>query len=104
MTCIAAHPLGSHVACGGKSYSFFMVYVLRAAPGEDGTKIWNLKDSSLLCSPVGASQRGITTAIVWMIRPDDTLEGLAFGTNDGFLCVWKREKTNNVIFQGHPRF
>ncbi|KAJ3735321.1 hypothetical protein DFJ43DRAFT_982249, partial [Lentinula guzmanii] len=40
--------------------------------------------------------RGITTAIAWIIRSDDAEEGLVFGTNDGFLCIWKREKAGYV--------
>lgn len=89
--CLAAHPLGTHVACGGISltvgrrcYSRFL--------GEDGTKIWHLPSSSLLVSPSGAGERGLTTAIVWITKPDDTDDGLAFGTEDGFLCIWKRSR------------
>lgn len=40
----------------------------------------------------------MTTALAWIIRPDDAEEGLAFGTCDGFLCVWKREKGDYVSF------
>jgi hypothetical protein len=40
----------------------------------------------------------MTTAIAWIIRPDDTEEGLAFGTDDGYLCIWKREKADGVSF------
>ncbi|KAE9389936.1 hypothetical protein BT96DRAFT_834185, partial [Gymnopus androsaceus JB14] len=37
-----------------------------------------------------ATDRGTTTAIVWLTRPDDTEDGLAYGTEDGYLCIWKR--------------
>ncbi|KAJ3979681.1 hypothetical protein F5890DRAFT_1634821 [Lentinula detonsa] len=65
--------------------------------GEDGTCIWDLQSSRLLSSPIGSSMRGITTAIAWIIRSDDAEEGLVFGTNDGFLCIWKREKAGYFI-------
>ncbi|KAJ3792473.1 hypothetical protein GGU11DRAFT_693401, partial [Lentinula aff. detonsa] len=40
-----------------------------------------------------ASDRGITTAIVWLTRPNDEEEGLAYGTEHGYICIWK--KNNN---------
>ncbi|KAF5366414.1 hypothetical protein D9758_009811 [Tetrapyrgos nigripes] len=76
VACIAAHPLGSHVASGGR----------------DGTHIWNLQEKKLLGSPAGAGDRGVTTALAWMIRPDDTDDGLAFGTDDGYLSIWWRSR------------
>ncbi|KAF5315995.1 hypothetical protein D9758_018718 [Tetrapyrgos nigripes] len=76
VACIAAHPLGSHVASGGR----------------DGTHIWNLQEKKLLGSPAGAGDRGVTTALTWMIRPDDTDDGLAFGTDDGYLSIWQRSR------------
>ncbi|KAJ4475498.1 WD40-repeat-containing domain protein [Lentinula aciculospora] len=79
--CLAAHPLGTYVASGG----------------EDGTKIWDLQKAALICSPAGAGQCGTTTAMTWIIQPDDTEEGLAFGTDDSYLCIWKREKPNEFI-------
>ncbi|KAJ3816924.1 hypothetical protein F5880DRAFT_1493715, partial [Lentinula raphanica] len=42
-----------------------------------------------------AADRGITTAIVWLTRPDNEDEGLAFGTEHGYLCVWQRNKDRN---------
>ncbi|KAF5336660.1 hypothetical protein D9758_016746 [Tetrapyrgos nigripes] len=64
VACMAAHPLGSHVASGG----------------QEGTLVWKLQDKKLLGSPTGAGDQGVTTALAWMIRPDDTDDGLAFGT------------------------
>lgn len=58
--------------------------------GETGTNIWHLPRAELLTSPVNATDRGATTAIVWLTRPDDTEDGLAYGMEDGYLCVWKR--------------
>jgi len=58
--------------------------------GEVGTSIWHLPSAELLHSPVGATDRGATTAIVWLTRPDDTEDGLAYGTEDGYFCIWKR--------------
>ncbi|KAJ3905666.1 hypothetical protein F5879DRAFT_799112, partial [Lentinula edodes] len=37
--------------------------------------------------------RGATTALVWMTRSNDSDDGLAFGTENGYLCVWKRSQT-----------
>ncbi|THU90380.1 hypothetical protein K435DRAFT_621841, partial [Dendrothele bispora CBS 962.96] len=39
-----------------------------------------------------AGDRGVTTALAWMIRPDDADDGLAFGTDDGYLCIWRRSR------------
>ncbi|KAK7446672.1 hypothetical protein VKT23_014367 [Stygiomarasmius scandens] len=74
VACVSAHPLGTHVACGG----------------HNGTMIWHLLTRRLLDSPTGAGDRGTTTAISWITRPDDTDDGLAYGTEDGYLCIWKR--------------
>ncbi|KAL0063175.1 hypothetical protein AAF712_009969 [Marasmius tenuissimus] len=79
VTCIAAHPLGTHIACGG----------------QDGTRIWDLQAEKLLRSPAGAGDRGVTTAVAWMIRPDDTEDGLAFGTDDGYLVIWRRSRADD---------
>ncbi|KAJ3991114.1 hypothetical protein F5050DRAFT_1700844 [Lentinula boryana] len=64
--------------------------------GEDGTYIWDLQTSRLLSLLSGSSMRGITTAIAWIIRLDDAEEVLVFGTNDGFLCIWKHKKAGYV--------
>ncbi|KAK7030920.1 hypothetical protein VNI00_013866 [Paramarasmius palmivorus] len=76
VACIAAHPLGTYVACGG----------------QDGTNIWHLQSASQMHSPTGAGERGVTTAMVWITRADDPDDGLAFGTEGGYLCIWKRAK------------
>ncbi|THU82482.1 hypothetical protein K435DRAFT_574295, partial [Dendrothele bispora CBS 962.96] len=39
-----------------------------------------------------AGDRGTTTAIAWIIRPDDADDGLAYGTEDGYLSIWKRHR------------
>ncbi|KAJ3709437.1 hypothetical protein C8R42DRAFT_649379 [Lentinula raphanica] len=71
VACIAAHPLGFYLASGG----------------EAGTKIWQVSNAKPLSCPTGVSDRGITTAIVWLTRPDNEDEGLAYGTEHGFLCI-----------------
>ncbi|KAF5351481.1 hypothetical protein D9757_012881 [Collybiopsis confluens] len=55
VSCVATHPLGTFVASGG----------------EAGTKVWHLPSAKAIPGPTGASDRGITTAIVWLMRPDD---------------------------------
>ena len=57
------------------------------------------KPMRLLESPALAGDRGVTTALAWMIRPDDTDDGLAFGTDDGYLCVWKRSCKEQEVSQ-----
>ncbi|KAF5344943.1 hypothetical protein D9757_014492 [Collybiopsis confluens] len=76
VSCVATHPLGTFVASGG----------------EAGTKVWHLPSAKAIPGPTGASDRGITTAIVWLMRPDDEEEGLAYGTEHGYLCIWRRNK------------
>ncbi|KAE9385590.1 hypothetical protein BT96DRAFT_949731 [Gymnopus androsaceus JB14] len=80
------------------AYSLFHLRLIELHLGEDGTRLWDLQTSKLLSSPIGSSHRGTTTAIAWIVRPDNTEEALAFGTNDGFLCIWKRAKEENVRF------
>ncbi|KAE9386615.1 hypothetical protein BT96DRAFT_803009, partial [Gymnopus androsaceus JB14] len=43
--------------------------------------------------------RGFTTALVWMTRPDDTEDGLAYGTDEGHLCIWKRDKAESKFHE-----
>ncbi|KAF5344646.1 hypothetical protein D9757_015038 [Collybiopsis confluens] len=76
VSCITTHPLGTFVASGG----------------EAGTKVWHLPSAKAIPGPTGASDRGITTAIVWLTRPDNKEEGLAYGTEHGYLCIWRKNK------------
>ncbi|KAJ3992213.1 hypothetical protein F5050DRAFT_1548112, partial [Lentinula boryana] len=46
-----------------------------------------------------ASDRGVTTAIVWLTRADDDDEGLAFGTEHGYLCIWRKNKTGDGFYE-----
>lgn len=98
VSAIAAHPLGTHVACGGElSYALWVCQVNYFNKGEEGTHIWHLPTSRLIDSPTGAGARGVTTAIVWIIRPDDTDDALAFGTDDGYMVIWKRSKKEDEV-------
>lgn len=98
VTSIAVHPLGTYVASGGECLilqSPSKIYrVLPSFQGEEGTKIWHLPSAKLLETPAGASDRGYTTAVVWITKPDDAEEGIAFGTDDGYLCIWQRNGVN----------
>jgi len=49
--------------------------------------------------PMGASDRGVTTAIVWLTRADDEEEGLAYGTEHGYLAVWRKNKEGDGVSQ-----
>ena len=100
VACIAAHPLGTYVACGGGLFSHLKICQSnKFSTGEEGTKIWHLPTANLIKSPAGATDRGITTAIVWLTRPDDTEDGLAYGTEDGYLCIWRRNRNENEVNQ-----
>ncbi|KIK52023.1 hypothetical protein GYMLUDRAFT_144469, partial [Collybiopsis luxurians FD-317 M1] len=39
-----------------------------------------------------AADRGITTAIVWLTKPNDNDDSLVYGTEHSFLCIWRRNK------------
>ncbi|KAJ8075373.1 hypothetical protein PM082_019711 [Marasmius tenuissimus] len=85
VACVAAHPDGTFVATGG----------------EEGTRIWDLRTGLLVNSPTGAGDRGITTAVVFITKRDGADDAIAFGTDDGYLCIWKRgsdEKEFEEIF------
>ncbi|KAE9395485.1 hypothetical protein BT96DRAFT_788751, partial [Gymnopus androsaceus JB14] len=43
--------------------------------------------------------RVFTTALIWITRPDDTEEGLAYGTDKGHLCIWKRDKAESKFHE-----
>ncbi|KAK1233799.1 hypothetical protein PQX77_003026 [Marasmius sp. AFHP31] len=85
VACVAAHPDGTFIATGG----------------EEGTRIWDLKTGHLVSSPTGAGDRGITTAVVFITKRDGADDAIAFGTDNGYLCIWKRgsdEKEFEEIF------
>ncbi|KAF9255360.1 hypothetical protein L218DRAFT_1008667 [Marasmius fiardii PR-910] len=84
---IAAHPLGTYVASGGKV----------------GTLIWNLRDAELLASPAGSGDQGATLALAWVTGCNDTEEGLVFGTAQGYLCLWRRPKGWNQFIEADCR-
>ncbi|KAE9387377.1 hypothetical protein BT96DRAFT_799932, partial [Gymnopus androsaceus JB14] len=46
-----------------------------------------------------AADRGVTTAIVWLTRPDDTDDGLAFGTEHGYFCIWRRSRREEEFIE-----
>ncbi|KAF5381857.1 hypothetical protein D9757_008344 [Collybiopsis confluens] len=81
VTCIALHPLGTYTACGG----------------DLGTRVWHLPTGTHLSAPTNAADRGATTAIVWLTRRDDDEDALAFGTEHGYLCIWKRSREENRL-------
>lgn len=65
--------------------------------GEEGTKIWNLLTGALINTPTSASLRGSTTAVAWITRSDDADDGLAFGMEDGYLCLWKKNRNEEEV-------
>lgn len=66
--------------------------------GTDGSRIWDLQDGKMLHRPVGAGQRGSTTALVWIQREDEPDDGLVYGTQNGFLVCWQQ-----CSFRGYVR-
>ncbi|KAF9063921.1 WD40-repeat-containing domain protein [Rhodocollybia butyracea] len=71
VSCITAHPLGTHIATGG----------------EKGTNIWNLETSALVAPPTRAGE------------PSDVEDGLAYGTEDGYLCIWKKDHKEDKFME-----
>jgi hypothetical protein len=59
--------------------------------GYEGTTLWYLDSAKRLDSPTFSADRGMTTAAVWITKGDRPDDGLAYGTAEGFLCIWKRE-------------
>ncbi|KAJ3888763.1 hypothetical protein F5879DRAFT_768871, partial [Lentinula edodes] len=41
--------------------------------------------------------RGATTALAWITRTNDSEDGLAFGTENGYLCVWRRSQNQEWV-------
>ncbi|KAE9392347.1 hypothetical protein BT96DRAFT_830731 [Gymnopus androsaceus JB14] len=62
--------------------------------GKEVTKILYLSSGKLLETPTGASDQGYTMAIVWITKPNDAEKGIAFSTEDRYLCIWKRNGVN----------
>ncbi|KIY60650.1 hypothetical protein CYLTODRAFT_495558, partial [Cylindrobasidium torrendii FP15055 ss-10] len=54
----------------------------------NGTSTWALSDATQLAPPAIEENRGPTLAITWLNKPDDPVEGLAYGTAAGWLCIW----------------
>ncbi|KAJ3991056.1 hypothetical protein F5050DRAFT_1716398 [Lentinula boryana] len=75
VTCIAVHPLGIFAACGGM-------------------RIWHLPTGKSLLTPTNTADRGITTAIVWLTKPDDDNDGLAYGTEHGSFASGSGTRMN----------
>ncbi|KAK7041941.1 hypothetical protein VNI00_008923 [Paramarasmius palmivorus] len=68
--CIALNFDGTLVACGG----------------YQGTSIWHLPTSNYKMEvPTLAGERGMTTALAWMVKRDNADDALAYGTEDGYL-------------------
>ncbi|THV04118.1 hypothetical protein K435DRAFT_619163, partial [Dendrothele bispora CBS 962.96] len=42
-----------------------------------------------------SGDRGFTTSIVWITLADNADDGLAYGTDEGYLCIWKRNKNES---------
>ena len=64
--------------------------------GDDGVKIWNLKDETQFRVPGGPGQRGATTALIWVQRDDEVEDGVVYGTEGGYLISWKEMSYKDV--------
>lgn len=100
VACLSAHPLGTYVATGGKfcSWLYLLIACSPSKKGDFGTNIWYLPTSQLIRAPAGPGDRGATTALAWITRTNDSEDGLAFGTENGYLCVWRRSQNQEVSF------
>ncbi len=40
--------------------------------------------------PAGVGERGATTTLIWLRRADDPVETLMYGTQNGYVVLWKQ--------------
>lgn len=52
----------------------------------------------MLSRPNGAGNRGSISALAWIRREEDPGEVLVYGTQNGFVCVWKQRSPTSVSF------
>ena len=75
------------------------MYNANWSPGEHGTTLWRVTgpDGGVqkLESPAPAGMRGGTTAIAFVHGQSKRI-GLAYGTTEGYLVLWK-EVSDNVV-------
>ncbi|KAJ7122127.1 hypothetical protein C8R44DRAFT_735845 [Mycena epipterygia] len=69
-----------------------------ASGGSDGVRLWNVASLSRLNRPNGAGNRGTVSALTWIRREEDPGEVLVYGTQCGFVCVWKQRSPTSVSF------
>ncbi|KAJ7478959.1 WD40-repeat-containing domain protein, partial [Mycena latifolia] len=72
-----------------------------ASGGTDGVKLWDLTKLADLLRPNGAGIRGATSALLWIRREDEPGELLVYGTQMGYVVVWKQSEDNSAtaVFQ-----
>lgn len=58
------------------------------AAGYGGTTVWSTKSGQGVPTPTRAGSRGATTALCWLMGMDNANDGLAYGTSEGYLCIW----------------
>ncbi|KAJ7120068.1 WD40-repeat-containing domain protein [Mycena epipterygia] len=72
-----------------------------ASGGSDGVRLWNVASLSRLNRPNGAGNRGTVSALTWIRREEDPGEVLVYGTQCGFVCVWKQRSPTSDFEEGH---
>ena len=55
----------------------------------NGVQVWVLPSMKTLVTPVGAGNRGTTTAIAWVRWEDEPDDVVIYGIQNGYLACWK---------------
>ncbi|KAJ7201177.1 hypothetical protein GGX14DRAFT_400345, partial [Mycena pura] len=64
----------------------------QATSGTDGTRIFDIRTMRAVETPQSSEWRGPTTAVLWLKREDDAVDGLVSGSQRGYLFCWETAK------------
>lgn len=94
---IAVHPQGKYLAIGGESTARSFQIYSSPCVSSDRVHLWELTTGKEIPIPGASGIQGAVTAMTWMIRPDNPDEALAFGTNGGYMSVWRRKEGTDAV-------
>lgn len=83
---------GSFLASGGTKQRSPQTQPLSSTTGADGTKIFDIRTMREVETPQISESRGPTTAVLWLKREDDVVDGLVSGSQRGHLFCWETVK------------
>jgi WD40 repeat protein len=89
---LAVSPSGNLLASGGKCIvTTALLDLLNFGIGGDGIKIWDLQTNQQQTRlPQSQGLRGPISCVQWLVRKDDSLDMLCYGTGLGYLVIWHR--------------